>query len=113
MRLQSTRSAFIIKVISVAVRAYLLPGFRADIPLFQVPNVSALQPEDRSPASARYSPLVIELFSLLFALCECTLPDVVVIIMGKKLRTVRFGRIVRNFPLFYWLFRANCFPIRS
>ncbi len=34
--------------------SFFLPGLRADIPLFQVPNVSAPPPEDRSPASARF-----------------------------------------------------------
>lgn len=45
--------------------------------------------------------------------CGNKLTDLIMIIMGKKLRTVRFSRIVRNFLLYYWLFRANCLLIRS
>ena len=45
--------------------------------------------------------------------CGYKLSDHAMIIMGKKLRTVRFSRIVRNFLLFYWLFKANCFPSDS
>ena len=45
--------------------------------------------------------------------CELTIPSQVVKIMEKKLRTPRFRRFVRSFLLFYWVFRANCFSIRS